>query len=170
MYFISSYQKIPRQQICTNLHKSICEDECGFVDTSHLKDAHFSIKRCALLSLELTTPHQPPCATTHPFVAQRSIVCCAREHLLLRNKIGTPPKLRTSKSPSYESISRLSDYALSSARTTHKTIIPTNHTTHSRHDCGPSHEPSGPDGILKPLSNSSLNFSHIVIITFYHKI
>ena len=140
------------------------------VRTSHLKDAHFSAKRYALLSLELTTPRQPPCATTHPFVAQSSIVCCAGEHLLLRNKISTPPNLRISKSPSYESISRLSDYALSRARTTHKMIIPRNHTTHSMHDCGPSHESSGPDGILKPLSNSSLNFSHLVIITFYHKI
>ena len=131
--------------------------------TSHLKGAHFSTKRCALLSLELTTPHQPPCATNHPFVAQRSIFCCAR-------KSAPPPKLRTSKSPRYESISRLSDYALSNARITHKTIIPTSHTIHSRHDCGPSHESSGPEGILKPLPNSSLNFSHLVIITFYHKI
>ena len=71
--------------------------------TSRLKGAHFSVKRCALLSLELTTPRQPPCATNHPFVAQRSIFCCAREHLLLRNKISTPPNLRTSKSPSNES-------------------------------------------------------------------
>ena len=138
------------------------------MDTSHLKDAHFSIKRCALLSLEFTTPRQPPCATTHPFVAQRSIVCCAREHLLLRNKIGTPPKLQTSKSPRYENISRLSNHALSSAKITHNTIIPTNQKIHSRHDCGPSHESSGPEGILKPLSNSSLNFSHLGIITFYH--
>ena len=72
--------------------------------------------------------------------------------------------------PRYESNSRLSDHALSSARTTHKMIIPTNQKIHSRHDCGPPHESSGPDGILKPLSNSSLNFSHRVIITFYHKI
>ena len=121
-----------------------------------------SSERCALLSLELKTPPNR--------LAQHSIVCCTREHLLLRNKIGTPPNLRISKSPSYESISRLSDHALSSARITHKTIIPTNHTTHSRHDCGPSHESSGPEGILKPLTNSSLNFSHLVIITFYHKI
>ena len=133
------------------------------MDTSHLKNAHFSTKRCALLSLEFITPRQPPCATTHPFVAQRSIVCCA-------TKSAPQPKLRTSKSPRYESNSRLSDHALSSARTTHKMIIPTNQKIHSRHDCGPPHESSGPDGILKPLSNSSLNFSHRVIITFYHKI
>ena len=135
------------------------------IASSVIRSAHFSTKRCALLSLELTMPRQPPCATTHPFVAQRSIVCCAREHLLLRNKIGTPPNLRISKSPSYKSISRLSDHAFNSTRITHKTIIPTNHTTHSRHDCGPSHESSGPEGILKPLSNSSLNFSLLVIIT-----
>ena len=57
----------------------------------------------------------------------------------------------------------LSDHAVNRARITHKTIIPTNHTTHSRHDCGPSHESSGPDGILKPLSDPSLNFSHAVM-------
>ena len=139
------------------------------MDTSHLKGAHFSTKRCALLSLELTPPPpahrhaQPPTPLLRnaaSFVAQGSIFCCATKSA----------PLRISKSPSYESISRLSDYALSRARITHKTIIPTNQTTHSRHDCGPSHEPSGPDGILKPLSNSSLNFSHLVIITFYHKI
>ena len=95
VYFISSYQK-SRQQICTNLHKSICEDECGFVRTSHMKGAHFSTKRCALLSLEFTTPRQPPYTTCYPFVAQRSIVCCA-------TKSAPPPKLRTSKSPSNES-------------------------------------------------------------------
>lgn len=91
-------------------------------------------------------------------------------NLQLETPTKIPPDLRNSKSPSNESISRLSDYALSSAKITHKTIIPTNQKIHSRHDCGPSHESSGPEGILKRLSNSSLNFSHLVIITFYHKI
>ena len=36
--------------------------------TSHLKSAHFSANRCALLSLELKPPNR---------LAQRSIVCCA---------------------------------------------------------------------------------------------
>ena len=89
------------------------------------------------------------------FVAQGSNLCSAI-------------KSNLSRSPSYESISRLSEHALSSAKITHNTIIPTNQKIHSRHDCGPSHESSGPEGILKPLSNSSLNFSHLVIITFYH--
>ncbi len=88
-------------------------------------------------------------------VPQRSIVCCAKEQSLLSNKI---------ESLQISQLNRgLSDYALSSAIITHKTIIPTNHTTHSRHDCGPSHESSGPDGILKPLSNPFLNFSHAVM-------
>ena len=49
--------------------------------------------------------HFFPWSLPHPAsrLAQHSIVCCAREHLLLRNKIGTPPNLRISKSPSNES-------------------------------------------------------------------
>ena len=106
----------------------------------------------------LAQPPTPLLRNAASFVAQGSELYCA-------TKSKTPPNLLITKRNR-----RLSDHALSSARTTHKMIIPRNHTTHSRHDCGPSHESSGPEGILKPLSNSSLNFSHLVIITFYHKI
>jgi hypothetical protein len=64
---------------------------------------HFSLERCALLKQEVRTSflgiyHTPPTALrNHP------PLCCATQHLLLRNKIGTPPKLRISESPSNES-------------------------------------------------------------------
>ena len=62
---------------------------------------HFSYEKCALLSYELTTLRQAPCTTTHPFVAQRSIVYCARKSAPLQNS--EPPSndskktLRTSQ-------------------------------------------------------------------------
>ena len=129
--------------------------------TSRPRGAHFFPWSLRHPANRLAQPPTPLLRNTASFVAQGSIFCCA-------TKSAPPPNLRISKSPRYENISRLSDHILSSARTTHNTIIPTKHTTHSRHDCGPAHEPSGPEGILKPLSNSSLNFSHLVIITFYH--
>ena len=134
------------------------------------RDVSFSPKRCALLNQEVCTSFLGAYDAPSTALRNHPPPCCATQHRLLRNKIGTPPNLRISKSPRYENISRLSDHALSSAKITHNTIIPTNQKIHSRHDCGPSHESSGPEGILKPLSNSSLNFSHLVIITFYHKI
>ena len=67
---------------------------------NYLPKSEFPFRISALEWKRAYHPSKPPCATIHPFIAQHRIVCYAREHLLLRNKISTPaktPNLQISK-------------------------------------------------------------------------
>ena len=108
------FSRVERAETCRMAANRFCFLPCRSVETCI---SHLSPKRCALLTQEACTsflraynppanrlaqPPTPLLRNAASFVAQGSIFCCAREHLLLRNKIGTPPNLQISQLRKYQ--------------------------------------------------------------------